>query len=63
MQNLKIFCSRLFLTFEKWTKKMSKFRFSKIVCSKTKFVTIKIFKVSLLKKVFKFCDDKFFFKI
>ena len=57
----KEFYSRLFLTFQKWTKKMSIFRFPKIVCSKYKFVTIKIFMLSSMKKVFKFCDDKFFF--
>ena len=34
----------------------------KYVKIEEKVVTIKIFKVSLLKKVFQICDDNFFFK-
>ena len=52
MLNLKCFYARLFLTFQKWTKKMSKIEKLKIICSKTKFVTIKIFMLSSLKKFF-----------
>jgi hypothetical protein len=54
------FCLKVFLTFEKWTKKMSKNEKLKIICSKTKFVTIKIFMVSSRKKVFQICYDNFF---
>ena len=60
VQNLSDFIQDFFRFFKNGQKKCPFFDFIKYFAQKHKFVTIKIFMVSSLKKVFQICYDKIF---